>query len=337
MRMRWMGITVLLLLSIASVILAAGVPRSFKEIPLYAGAVRDLETEEHFFGNLTDANPENVRSHEQKVYRVNTIIDDVFKFYIAKLDATYRDYCTDYEDYEEFLELFEYGELEPGAILAPRYATDFYADDFFEDEYEYDMLIKDGKWLRSAFEGRPQWEKGRWLAGGGVEWLVCLDNGDLVTFNVGLLDVGYDSLKKIDYRSTWIVLDVLIEKSPDAMDEEWDLAMDDTARQFAQNPPTEAYLGIPFYPGWVYAPEISAGMSMDNDYHYYVFFSNDAPAKVAEFYQQRLNQKPSTGGGFYIFALKGNLPIPDEGLVIQLNTGFKDMPQTIITVQKMID
>jgi len=337
MRVRWIGVTVLLLLSITSALLAADVPRSFKEIPLYAGAVRDPETEEHFFGNLTDANPENVRSHEQKVYRVNAIIDDVFKFYIAKLGATYRDYYTDFEDYEEFLELFEYGELEPGSILEPRYSLDFYADDFFEDEYEYDMLIKDGKWLRHAFEGRPQWEKGRWLAGAGVEWLVCLDNGDLATFNVGLLDVGYDSINKIDYRSTWIVLDVLIEKSEEAMGEEWDLAMGDRAQQFSQAPPTEAYLGIPFYPGWIFDPEISASMSMNDDYHYYVFFSNDTPAKVAEFYQQRLNQKPSTGGGFYMFALKGKLPIPDEGLVIQPNTGFKGKPQTIITVQKMIE
>jgi hypothetical protein len=57
---------------------------------------------------------------------------------------------------------------------------------------------------------------------------------------------------------------------------------------------------------------------------------------VAAFYTQRLNMKPAIMNEFYIFALKGELPVPEEGLVIQPNLALGDMPQTIITVQKKI-
>ncbi|MGE5551023.1 MAG: hypothetical protein ACM3ZC_10920, partial [Bacteroidota bacterium] len=142
------------------------------------------------------------------------------------------------------------------------------------------------------------------------------------------------------YRSTRIRIEILVTKSEEALEEEEDAAMDEAvaakARQLAKNPPTEKTLGVPLYPGAVFNPELSAGMSLDEEYQYYVFLSHDPPEKVAAFYQQKLGKKPLANEGGYIFAIKGSLPIPEEGLTVQPNKLFGGKAKTVITVAKRI-
>ncbi|MGI5854803.1 MAG: hypothetical protein ACOX8I_10860 [Bacillota bacterium] len=328
MKTRYIWVTILLLLALSSALVAAAVPDSIEKIPLYKGAERDYDAEDEIMEHYAEYGSEYEQIYEVRVYKVKAIIDDVCKFYIDKLGAKPGTLPDDV-----------YEILEPGEVYAPWYEVEFYGDKIFEDQYEYTTLIQDGKWIRSAFEKRPQWEKGKWLSQVWFEWYIMLDSGDLATYSVYLIDEGYDWKNKIDYRSTQIRIDVTITTSEDDFDDEWGFAEDEdfafASQYFAKNPPTEETLGIPFYPGWIYSPELSAGMSQD-DYHYYVFFSSDPPDKVAAFYTQRLNMKPAIMNEFYIFALKGELPVPEEGLVIQPNLALGDMPQTIITVQKKI-
>ena len=268
----------------------------------------------------------NRRSYTVKVYTAKTIIDEVCKFYINKLSAKPG---TPVEDPAS---------IKPGAFYPPWYELDFYGPEIFEDQYERNTLIQDGKWVKSAFAKRPQWKKGAWLCQAWFEWNIALNNGDLATYSVLLEDVGYDSRKKVDFLSTRIRIEILVAKSEEALEEEEDEAMDEAiaakARQLAKNPPTAQTLGVPIYPGAVFNPEISAGMSLDEDYQYYVYLSNDPPAKVVAFYEQRLGKKASSYEGGYLFALKGKLPVPDEGLAIQPNVLFSGPAKTVITVQK---
>ena len=326
MRIRWFWFALLFLLLISFSLAVAGAPRSEKEIPLYPGAARDQAAEKEVLEMHAEYMSENRRSHTVRAYKVKTIIDDVCKFYIDKLGA------------KPGAPLDDPYALEPGEVYSPWYELDFYGARIFEDQYEHDTLIQDGKWIRSAFEKRSQWKKGAWLCQAWFEWNIMLDNGDLATYTVVLMDEGYDWRKKVDFKTTQIRIEILVTKSEEALVEEWgsamDEAMEEKARRFAKNPPTEKMLGIPLYPGAVFNPEISAGLSLDDDYHCYVFFSNDSPAKVAAFYQQRLNKEPSSSEGGYLFALKGKLPIPQEGLAIQPNMLFVGLPQTMISVQK---
>lgn len=328
MRIRFVWVTLLLLLALSSLLIAAEAPGSVEEIPLYDGAERDHAAEEEIMEYYAEYASEYWHTHEVRVYEVKAIIDDVCKFYIDKLEAIPG--APPYDIYYA---------LEPGDVRLPWYELEFYGEGIFEDQYEYDTLIQDGKWIRSAFEKRPQWQEGKWLSQARFEWNIMLDNGDFATYFVCLTDRGYDWQNKIDYRSTRIRIEVTVETLEEEPDDEWGSAMDDafanTAQYFAKNPPTEERLGIPFYPGWIFSPELTASMSLD-DYHFYVYFSNDPPDTVAAFYAQHLNMDPSIVNEFYIFALEGELPIPEEGLVIQPNRVFDDMPQTLITVQKRV-
>ena len=168
------------------------------------------------------------------------------------------------------------------------------------------------------------------------EWNIALNSGDLTRYSVLLEDVGYDSRKKVGFMSTRIRSEILVTKSEAALEEE-DAVIDEAiaakARQLAKNPPAAQTLGVPIYPGAVFNPEISAGMSL-NDYQYYVYLSNDPPAKVVAFYEQRLGKKASSCEGGYAFVLKGKLPVPDEGLTIQPNELFGGPAKTVITLQK---
>lgn len=101
--------------------------------------------------------------------------------------------------------------------------------------------------------------------------------------------------------------------------------------------PSASEIGAPIYPGAVFDTELSAGMSEGNDYKYYVFLTNDSPEAVASFYEQKLGKKPQKLGNSYMFALKGNLPIPDDGLVVEPNPMPNKTHKTTFTFQKQVE
>lgn len=100
--------------------------------------------------------------------------------------------------------------------------------------------------------------------------------------------------------------------------------------------PTEARLGAPLYPGSTYDAQNSQGMSAGGGTTYYIFLTDDPPAKVAAFYEQKLKVKAGKFDESYMIPLKGSLPMPDEGIAIQPNTlgGKSAKAKTMITFQK---
>lgn len=328
-KIRWIWFAILLLLLSSFPIQAAAIPRSEKEIPIFPGTVRDQAAEKELLRQDTEYGEDIIntwRSNTVKIYTVKTIINEVADFYIKKLAA--KEGTPDNSSPPK-----------PGAVLPPWYEPSCYGPDIFKDQYDdKDQLFYDGKWVKSVFSQRKQWSNNEWLSNIRFEWNIVLANGDMAQYSVFVEDEGYDALKKVIFNTTRITIRILVTKSQEALIDEQDQAMDrDTAQkadQLAQKPPTEKTLGIPIYPGSVFDPENSAGMSLGDDYQYYIYLSNDPPSKVVAFYEQRLGKKALSSNGGYMIALKGKLPVPEEGLTIQPNTMFSGKAQTVITMQK---
>jgi len=102
-------------------------------------------------------------------------------------------------------------------------------------------------------------------------------------------------------------------------------------------PPTEASLGVPAYPGARFDAEASAGMSM-NESWIWVFFSDDAPAKVVAFYEQKTGRKSSEWDkDKFLIALKGESLVPEHGVTVETLEGnplFTGKGKTVITVSR---
>jgi hypothetical protein len=111
------------------------------------------------------------------------------------------------------------------------------------------------------------------------------------------------------------------------------------AKQLAKSPPTEAKLSVPLYPGARFDPEISASMDMGDGADYFVFFTRDAPGKVAQFYERKTGKKGlgSLGSGGVLFAVRGSPPWPELGVTVQPNAiaeGWRKGMPSLITVRK---
>jgi len=325
MRRHWIRFSFLLFFFLPMVIGAA--PLNEKEIPVYPGAVRDPVAEEEIRRDYEEYRFDYWEMETIRVYTVKALIDDVCRYYIDQLKP--KPGWAQKDPYA----------LAPGEVDGPWYEVGFWHETIFATQYEYDTLLNDGEWVKDAFAKRPQWEKGSWLNGASFEWNANLPSGDLTRYVVILDDVGFDSLERVDYRSTRIRIQVLVSPSLEAIEEEEDWAMDQAVaaktEEFRKNPPTEEFLGITLYPGAVFSPELTAGMSLNDDFHIYVYFSNDSPDKIADFYRKQLGKEPLSSGDLgYMFALRGSLPIPEEGLSIQPYV-YGDGPfQSTISIMK---
>jgi hypothetical protein len=191
--------------------MAAKVPRTEKEIMLFPGAARDTASEKELL-QIEKEDPESIpksrKSSLVRVYTTKTLINKVCQFYIDKLKA------------KAGAPIDDPANLEPGEVFPPWYELDFYGPDIFKDQREGDVLIQDGKWIKSAFAKRPQWKKGAWLSQGYFEWNATQANGEMVKYSVLLEDMGFDSRKKIDFQSTRIRIQIEISKSQEEMDDE---------------------------------------------------------------------------------------------------------------------
>ena len=315
----------LLFLSVSSVSrLAAQVPKSEKEIPVYPGAVRDMNKESSLKSEMGGEMSPNVRSGVLKVYMAGASAEEVFKFYLQKISAKEGVPDTDPRG------------LQRGAVSQASYQIFYYTDENFAD-YEGHP----GTWIKqSLVKNRKPYAPGKWITGGYINWYKKESNDDLTTFYINIDDESFGDSPRKYKTATSIRISVGTEKSEQAMREETDVQMDQKVEELAKSlkskPPTAKDLGAPLYPGATFNADASAGMSAGNDYAMYLYLTTDPPSKVAAFYEQQLKIKPAAQGGRYMIPLKGKLPIPDEGIVIEPNTMFGGNAKTVITIQKMI-
>ena len=102
--------------------------------------------------------------------------------------------------------------------------------------------------------------------------------------------------------------------------------------------PTEAELGVPVYPGARFDGDVSGGMTQP-DQKIWVYFSDDAPAKVVAFYQQKTGKKANEWDKEkFMIGLAGNPVMPEHGLTIETLAGnplFAGKGKTVITVTRI--
>ena len=102
--------------------------------------------------------------------------------------------------------------------------------------------------------------------------------------------------------------------------------------------PTEAELGVPVYPGARFDGDLSGGMSGSSQ-KIWIFFSDDAPAKVAAFFEQKTGKKANEWDkDKFLLPLKGASVVPEHGVTVETLTGnplFPGKGSTVITVTRL--
>jgi hypothetical protein len=312
---------------------AAGVPKAEKEIPLYTGAVRDMNRESEVKEMMGFGSDRSLRSAVLKVYNTAGSAEDVFGFYLQMIGGI------------EGSPDIDPMQMKPGAVSQVWYEVEYYDDEDFDDatyDSDYGESKHLGKWRKETLsKNRKPYKQGKWIKDVRFEWLKMEANNDLTSFYLNIFDNSFDREPNKYIPSTEIEVRVSTSKSEQAMREEEDEEMEeeigDLSSSLKSKPPTESELGAPIYPGARFDAESSAGMSAGNDYAMYIYLTNDLPQKVAAFYEQKLKIKPvPSEGSRYMIPLKGKMPIPDEGIVIEPNTMFGGSAKTVITIQKMV-
>jgi hypothetical protein len=192
-----------LLLSLT--IYGQNIPRSGQEIPVFPGSVRNLEAQKQALKDYQEIHEgESIGDLHVSVYSVNSVPDEVCRFYIDKLRAK---------------EGFPEDDSEEGHN-PPWYEVDFFSKSLFMDQHEGNIKIHDGKWFKVALAERNQWIQGEWLASAYFEWTVRLNNGDMVRCSIDIIDDNsFDTRAKKVENKTLITLVSQIEKSDEDMDD----------------------------------------------------------------------------------------------------------------------
>jgi hypothetical protein len=307
---------------------ASLVPKTENEIPVFSGAVRDMNKEAAVKDEMGLGNNPSLRSAAFKVYKTSASPEEVFAFYLQKIGG------------KENLSFEDPAGIKPGAVSQVRYEIECYTDVDFED-YSNEEARHPGMWMKQSLaKNRKPHMPGKWIKEARFDWMKKETNNDLTTFFLIIHDDSFEFSPDKYATSSQIEVQVATAKSEEAMREETNEDMErktaTMSNSFKSKPPTEKDLGVPLYPGAKFDANNSAGMSAGNDYAVYIYLTNDQPLNVANFYEQRLKIKPvSMGSNQYMIPLKGKMPMPDEGISIQPNIMFGGGAKTVISIQKM--
>ena len=313
-------------------ILIAQAPKSEKEIPIYLGATRDANKESELKSQMAWDMDQSLRSGVLKVYKAGASPEDVFNFYLQKIGGK-----------EGTADMDPIG-LKLGTVSQVWYEVEYYEDKEFTDYFIEKDVMHPGKWMKQKLtENRKPHKPGKWITEAKFNWYKKESNNDLTTFYVIIPDESFGEQTEKKYKtSTEIQIQVTTSKSEQAMREENEEEMEKQTSELSKSlkgkPPTEKELGVPVYPGATFDAENSAGMSAGNDYAMYLFLTTDPPSKVVAFYEQQLKIKAVEAvKGHYMIPLKGEMPLPEEGISIEPNTMFGGKAKTVISIQKKIE
>ncbi len=186
----------ILLLLICSTGNGQNIYRTEQEIPVFPGAVRNIEAQKQALSEYQEIYAgESLRDLRVSVYNVKTIPDDVCRFYIEKLKA------------KEGFPDDNSGSSNPESTIKPWYEVSYYDNSWFEDQYEGNIKIRDGKWFKATLSKRKPWSQGEWLQGVYFEWTVILENGDWARHFVDIIDDdSFDSGAKTVNNKTLITI-----------------------------------------------------------------------------------------------------------------------------------
>lgn len=303
-------------------LLVAQVPKSEKDIPIFPGATRDMNQESVKKGQMGWEMNQNLSSATLKLYKTGSPLEEVFNFYLQKIGG--KAGSTD----------FDPRTLAAGAVSPIWYELQYYTNEDFEDyEGHSGTLIK-----QTLTKNRKPHAAGKWLKEVQFNWYKKETNNDGTTFYVIIFDETFDAEPPKFKTATSIEMQITTERSEQAMramgEEQMERKTEERTKSLQGKPPTAKDLGAPLYPGALFDADASAGMSLGDDYAYYIFLTTDPPSKVVAFYEQQLKIKAGVNGDKYMIPLKGKLPVPEEGIAVEPNTMFGGNAKTVISIQK---
>ena len=309
----------------------AQVPLSLDKIPVFPGAVRDVEAEREAAAEDRETRARAAPGlaqgrREEHVYRVEASVEAVVRFYVERLKP------------REIRTVEEHGAWSNGTeALRPGQTSPLIVEvsvlDFREMSEERD---EDEKLIRARYErARPPYEPGVWLDGANFQWVHTVADGSQLHFAVDV-DDAWENHPPGDprYRNRTSLLISLEVSPPPAAEGVIPEPEEVPAAPLA--PPSEAELGVPVYPGARFDPQMSGQLSSSGDARYFVYTSSDEPAKVLSFYERQTGKKAAIQSERgHLIAVRGAAPWPALGVSIEPNLGLYPVAvRTVITIRK---
>ncbi|HYH04263.1 MAG TPA: hypothetical protein VEC37_14320 [Bacillota bacterium] len=286
--------------------------------PIYPGAVEDRQSADE----LAIEKPEQMLVHEglalrsesYRAYQCSVPAEEVLQFYIQRLNA------------KQLNETPDPFKLQRGQANPVNYYINFYEDFDFQvrKDSSSGRVIYDGKKLKELLQNnRKTGSSKQWVKSANFDWTAREKNADLTAYSVTVSDRSFseDGRTYLKTMTSVVIHNQTFKNEEDTsqdINQEMDKEIAERMKTLKQ--PTAQELGAPLYPGATFNIELSAGMSLSDDEVYYIFLSNDPPAKVTAFYEQKLGKKAANNSGKYVIALQGKLPLPDRGIFIEPNS-----------------
>lgn len=318
-------LVLLALSATAAVAQTPPLPKTFAAIPVFANAKPVPTDSEDLvpaqFVEMMITEELKIRSREVVAYEVAAHPEAVYEFYVQRFGGS------DNMDLEEL----NYTRLKPGQTSS-----------VFRGPNAHKIDAKQ----RAVLGSRPQHD-GEFIRAAVFAWATRDADADITALAVGIRDFGVADdwstysprTRLILIRTTYFnpgkqapaVAEVLAKEVTKAMTNAIVEAF--TADSMAPAP-SESTLGVAVYPGSQYNARTSAHTSRSN-VAFHVFHSDDDPARIIQFYRERLGTPPTNmGADGTVFVMEGSLPMPRVAVYVNQNTVRGRAARSIITVRR---
>ncbi|HOZ22879.1 MAG TPA: hypothetical protein PLO28_13910 [bacterium] len=201
---------VLTLLGVWTCSVYAQAPRTMKAVPLFPGATVDaviLAQDKQLFDETT-SEMSGLANRELKVLVTTAPPDEVVRWYVAKLKAE----ANNGEGFDPEI-------LAQGGTSPVQYDPSYYRPEDFENQYERDLLIRDGEWVKKSLINRARSADGRILSDAVFIWEFINANDGRSEFSLSVEDISFDFEHKRYAQKSKITIQFL-EFSEEGMDED---------------------------------------------------------------------------------------------------------------------
>jgi hypothetical protein len=177
--------------------LLAQAPRSPEEIKDFPGSVVDtalLSREKEAFDDSTTGMP-GLLHKSLKVLSVSAPVDEVFRWYEKQLKAV-----------ENTGGGYDPAIAASGKTSPVQYDISYYEEEDFQNQYERDLLIVDGQWVKNSLAGRKREKNGRIVKNVRFVWEFMTSDGGRTEIDITIDDESLDLQKKSYQQKTSIMI-----------------------------------------------------------------------------------------------------------------------------------
>ncbi len=187
----------------------AQAPRTMRAVPVFPGAAVDavIQAQDRQLFDETTCEMAGLTRRELKVLVTTAAPDEVTRWYIGQLKAQ-----------SSTSEGFDPEILMNGGTSPVQYDLNYYQPEDFENQYERDLLIRDGKWVKKSLMHRARSADGSILSDAAFIWEFINANDGRSEFCLNVEDISFDFEKKRYSQKTKITIQFL-EFAEEGVDE----------------------------------------------------------------------------------------------------------------------